>query len=145
MRSKLKIFNMPIRKALCFALILLLSLSTYATAAATAPSCKNGPCMQGNLAPDHVSVATKSTAMPLNCCSGAQGPTCDLEKGLNFDIPDVVISPIRLDSPDSPFFEAVAIDSFTDNPTHRGFGPHFQYRAPPLSVPIYLYNLALLC
>lgn len=149
MSNNLKIFNMQIRKALCFTLILLLSLSPYATAAATSPGCGNGSCMKSAIradqAADQALAASKSTAMPFDCCSGMQGATCDFEKGQNFDIPDIIMSPVRPDFPDSPFFVAFAIDSLSNNPTQMGFGPHFKHRAPPLSVPIYLYNLALLC
>jgi hypothetical protein len=145
MSNNLKIFNMPIRKALCITLVLLLSLSTYATAAVLSPGCDKGSCMKGAMRADGALMASKSTAMPFNCCSGMQGSACDIEKGQNFDIPDVILAPARLPSPDSPIFVAGAIDGVPGNLAHRGFGPNFHQRAQPLSAPIYLYNLALLC
>jgi len=145
MSIKSGILDRIIRKVLCVSLVLFLIYSPFATAAEIPSVCKNECCKKADMRGHGGSIDSRLNALDVGCCPGSQDHPCDFEKSRNFDVSDVIILRVRVEQPNLQFFIALANDVFFETPAKKGFGSQFHTRVLPRSVPIYLYNLSLLC
>lgn len=133
---------MVTRKAFDIALILLFGFILFATGARTGVIC----CEEGWVNCCNQDFQQENTAMlsPLKHCPGFPAKCCDIEKCMDFGMPDAFISTVRANDHSFAAIAAVSTDELSENSVNVGLGEQYHEPGSP-ATSIYLQTLSFLC
>ena len=130
-------------KALCTALVLILSGSLFAAGAMPPDGCGLKCCCQNS--PNHVQrLAEKQMRAPMGCCSGVPASPCDLQPAKSIELPEMTLVSSYGNFANAGGSTAALTDAY-DNRQFSGGSFYAQDLDPKFnSPPLYLLKLSFL-
>jgi hypothetical protein len=132
------------KKVFCIFMVLIFSLSLFASGAFARAVCDREQCKHHRLEGSQTTVKDSSALEGTDCCTGSQNDPCDLEKGKALELHDCTLSFARADKVDPSDVIVIKTDYVSDGFSFRTFGPLSRSGVTTKSTPIFIQNTSLI-